>query len=201
MLIDVTKCTEECTGCSDACAKENNIPQIEDKDRQIQYIRKLKIEDKAGKKPPISLPVLCNHCEHPPCEHVCPTSATFIRKDGLVLVDKHRCIGCRYCMIACPYKARSLVYQENETPVAELNGETPIRAAGVVEKCSFCVHLIDKGELPACVQSCNQSHGGAMMFGDLNDPNSEIAKKVAEVKSLTLRADLGLKPHVHYQGL
>ncbi|ABK44217.1 4Fe-4S ferredoxin, iron-sulfur binding domain protein [Magnetococcus marinus MC-1] len=200
MLIDLSKCSEDCTDCTTACATENNIPQIEDQSRQIQYIRKITITDKTGKKPQQSLPVLCNHCENPPCVDVCPTNASFIRKDGLVLVDKHRCIGCRYCMIACPYKARSLVYHENTTPKDQLNREVPIRAKGVVEKCSFCVHRIDKGEIPACVEACGKK-SGAMLFGDINDPKSEIAQKLAQVTSKTIRDDLGLKPHVHYTNL
>nr|CRH05011.1 Periplasmic 4Fe-4S ferredoxin DsrO [Candidatus Magnetococcus massalia] len=202
MLIDASKCGSDCTACTEACATENNIPQLEDPDRQIQYIRKIEIKDKSAKRPTMSLPVLCNHCEYPPCQDVCPTNATFKRKDGLVLVDKHRCIGCRYCMIACPYKARSLVYSENETPQEQLNPEVPIRAKGVVEKCSFCVHLIDKGEQPACVVACNSKEGGAaMVFGDLNDPDSEISKRVQSAKTQTIRADLGLKPHVFYENV
>ncbi len=200
MLIDVNKCDSECSACTRACREENNVPLFGDEDRDIHWIRKLEIRDKSHKRPSVTLPVMCNHCEHPPCAHVCPTQATFIRKDGIVLVDKHRCIGCRYCMLACPYKARSLVYHKTKFPEGG-NREVPIRAKGVVEKCTFCVHLVDDGKQPACVQACGHAGHKAMIFGDLNDPNSEISTRIREVKTQAIREDLGLKPHVHYQGL
>lgn len=199
MLIDVTKCGTECTACTTACRAENNVPLFGDPNRDVHWIRKVELQDKEGKRPPVSLPVLCNHCEHPPCVEVCPTEASFIRADGIVLVDMHRCIGCRYCIIACPYKSRSLVYFQPEIP-ENANPAVPIRGSGVVEKCTFCVHRIDAGKPPACVEACQAQEGG-MLFGDLNDPNSEIAKRVKEVATQTIRADLGLKPRVHYQGL
>lgn len=200
MLIDVNQCKAECTACTDACRTENNVPIFDDPSRDIHWIRKVSLKHKEGRKPDATVPVLCNHCENPPCVDVCPTEASFVRKDGIVLVDKHRCIGCRYCMIACPYKARSLVYQQPEWP-KNGNPNVPLRGAGVVEKCTFCVHLVDQGKLPACVAACAKQGEGAMLFGDLNDQSSEIAKKVAEVKTQTMRDDLGLKPQVHYQGL
>ena len=200
MLIDINQCTPDCTACLTACRTENNVPLFGEPDRDIHWIRKVELRDKAHRRPSVSLPVLCNHCEHPPCVHVCPTGASFVRKDGIVLVDEHRCIGCRYCMIACPYKARSMVYHET-TRTAESNPNVPIRSKGVVEKCTFCVHRLDNGQQPACVEACNGVGGGAMLFGDLNDPNSEIAKRVHTVATQTIRADLGLKPRVHYQGL
>jgi tetrathionate reductase subunit B len=200
MLIDVNKCDSSCTDCTRACRKENNVPLFGDPTRDIHWIRKLEIRDKERRRPSVSLPVMCNHCENPPCAHVCPTQATFIRKDGIVLVDKHRCIGCRYCMLACPYKARSLVYHKTHIP-EDGNPRVPIRAKGVVEKCNFCVHLVDEGKEPACVQACTKSENKAMIFGDLNDPNSEISKRIRTVKTQVIREDLGLKPHVHYEGL
>lgn len=201
MLIDVNKCTKDCTACTTACRQENNVPTFpEDPARDIHWIRKVNLKDKAGQKPDVSLPVLCNHCEHPPCVHVCPTEASFIRKDGIVLVDMHRCIGCRYCMIACPYKARSLVYHETKLSDSG-NPDVPIRGKGVVEKCTFCVHLVDQGKEPACVRACKMEGEGAMIFGDLNDPESEISKRIKTVRTQTMRVDLGLKPNVHYEGL
>ena len=200
MLIDVTRCSSDCTACTQACREENNVPLFGDPDRDIHWIRKLDIRHKDLRKPSVTLPVLCNHCEHPPCVHVCPTGASFVRKDGIVLVDKHRCIGCRYCMIACPYKSRSMVYHETKLPEGG-NPAVPIRGKGVVEKCTFCVHRVDDGKQPACVEACNKEGHAAMLFGDLNDPGSEIAKRVHTVKTQTIRPDLGLKPHVHYQGL
>ncbi|MBF0621819.1 MAG: 4Fe-4S dicluster domain-containing protein [Magnetococcales bacterium] len=200
MLVDVNKCDSDCTACTTACRQENNVPTFDDPQRDIHWIRKVELKDKKGKRPSVSLPVLCNHCEHPPCVDVCPTEASFIRKDGIVLVDKHRCIGCRYCMIACPYKARSLVYHATELS-ENGNADVPIRGKGVVEKCTFCVHLVDQGKKPACVDACQKDGNGAMIFGDLNDGQSEISKRVHEIRTQTMRADLGLNPAVHYQGL
>lgn len=200
MLVDVNRCTSDCTACTSACRKENNVPLFGDPDRDIHWIRKLEIRDKDHRKNAVSLPVLCNHCENPPCVHVCPTSASFVRKDGIVLVDKHRCIGCRYCMLACPYKARSLVYHDTHR-TADSNPNVPFRSKGVVEKCTFCVHRLDDGQEPACVEACQKDGKAAMLFGDLNDPHSAIAKRVRTEQTQTIRPDLGLKPHVHYQGL
>lgn len=200
MLIDVNACGKECTACTAACRAENNVPTFNDETRDIHWIRKVELRDEAHRKPPLSVPVLCNHCENPPCVHVCPTQASFVRADGIVLVDMHRCIGCRYCMIACPYKARSLVYFPTHAG-KDANPRVPIRAKGVVEKCTFCVHRVDQGQLPACVEACQASGGKAMLFGDLNDKNSEIAQRLKTIYTETMRADLGLKPHVHYQGL
>ncbi|MBF0422501.1 MAG: 4Fe-4S dicluster domain-containing protein [Magnetococcales bacterium] len=200
MLIDTNQCDPSCTSCMKACRVENNVPLFGDPKRDIHWIRKVELRPKDGKGPDRSLPMLCNHCENPPCVHVCPTQASFIRKDGLVLIDMHRCIGCRYCMIACPYKARSLVY--NEPPEsASHNRKVPRRAMGVVEKCTFCVHRLDEGGQPACVEACSNEGKGGMLFGDVNDPNSAISQKLHQVLSTTIRPDLGLKPRVHYQGI
>ena len=200
MLIDINQCAAECNACMAACRQENNVPLFGDAERDIYWIRKIDIRDNEHHKPTLSMPVLCNHCEHPPCVHVCPTGASFIRKDGLVLIDEHRCIGCRYCIIACPYKARSLVYFDTKLPKGG-NPRVPIRGKGVVEKCTFCVHRIDDGLIPACVDACHSQGKNAMLFGDLNDPNAEITKRVKNLRTETTREDLGLKPHVHYQGL
>ncbi|MBF0110278.1 MAG: 4Fe-4S dicluster domain-containing protein [Magnetococcales bacterium] len=200
MLIDASRCDSSCTACTQACRTENNVPIVGDPRRDIHWIRKVDLHDRNGRAPDRSLPVLCNHCEHPPCVHVCPTQASFVRKDGIVLVDMHRCIGCRYCMIACPYKARSLVYSTPNRD-ANVNPNVPIRAKGVVEKCTFCVHRIDNGGIPACVEACGKEGGNAMLFGDLNDPQSEISVRIREVRTTTIRPDLGLNPRVHYQGI
>ena len=139
---------------------------------------------------------MCMHCEDPPCVDVCPTGASFKRADGIVLVDKHTCIGCRYCMIACPYKARSFVHEvlEDQKPHAP-------RGKGTVESCTLCVHRIDADQQPACVEACSATGGGAMMFGDLNNPDSEISKRVATYASQQIRDDLGLNPGIRYQNL
>ena len=113
-----------------------------------QWIRKVEIKEiKTGRT--ASLPVMCQHCAEPPCVDVCPTGASFKRADGIVLVDRHTCIGCRYCMMACPYKARSFVHEELHDQLPDVP-----RGKGCVESCTLCVHRVDKGQTPACVESC-----------------------------------------------
>jgi tetrathionate reductase subunit B len=191
MLIDITQCKTGCTDCVTACNRENALSGGT-RPTDSQWIRKIEIKD-IGTGRAQSLPVMCQHCEQPPCVDVCPTQASFKRADGIVLVDRHRCIGCRYCMMACPYKARSFVHEtlENQNP------DVP-RGKGTVEACTLCVHRIDQGRLPACAEACPNK---AILFGDLNDMHSEIYGKVHSVTSDHLRADLKLNPAVRYQGL
>lgn len=195
MLIDVTQCNANCDVCVKACQTEHGWQDEVRPDIAPQWIRKVGLRDKQTAQE-YSLPLMCQHCESPPCVDVCPTGASFKRADGVVLVDRHTCIGCRYCMMACPYKARSLVHHDLE----HQKPHTP-RGKGTVESCNFCVHRIDHGQLPACVEACHQSGHRALLFGDLKDPSSEIAKKLLEVKSSALRADMRLNPGVRYQGL
>ena len=140
--------------------------------------------------------MLCQHCEHPPCVDVCPTGASFKRADGIVLVDKHTCIGCRYCIMACPYKARSFVHENLD----QQQPHSP-RGKGTVEGCTFCVHRVDRDREPACVEACGSDGNGAMLFGDLNDADSEIAKTIRTVPSKQVREDLGLNTAVRYRGV
>ncbi|WP_126445942.1 sulfate reduction electron transfer complex DsrMKJOP subunit DsrO [Sulfuricystis multivorans] len=193
MLIDTSKCASGCDACVKACALENGINEtVTDARQGSQWIRKIDLKDpKTGQEH--SLPMLCQHCEHPPCVDVCPTGASMKRADGIVLVDRHICIGCRYCMMACPYKARSLVHM----PLTEQNPLVP-RGQGCVEACTFCVHRVDRGQQPACVEACPEK---AMLFGNLNDPNSEIAQRIAKEKTTQVRADLKLNLGVRYQGI
>jgi len=191
MLIDTTRCKEGCNACVTACNKENGLSGGK-QSTDSQWIRKIEIKDiSSGRE--LSLPMMCQHCEHPPCVDVCPTNASFKRADGIVLVDKHRCIGCRYCMMACPYKARSFVHE----PLTDQNPDVP-RGKGTVESCTLCVHRIDQGLKPACAEACPNK---AIQFGDLNDPQSEIAKTIRAVATTQIRADLRLNPGVRYQGL
>lgn len=195
MLIDTRKCAEDCNECVSACFRENGIGSTGRPETDPQWIRKLDIHDpKTDRK--ISLPMLCQHCAHPPCVDVCPTGASFKRADGIVLVDKHSCIGCRYCMMACPYQARSFVHED----LTDQKADVP-RGKGTVESCTLCVHRIDKGGSPACVEACSDTGGKAMLFGDLNDPNSEISKRIEKYASQEVRADLGLDLGVRYQGI
>ncbi|HCI12832.1 MAG: 4Fe-4S ferredoxin [Gallionellales bacterium GWA2_60_142] len=191
MLIDTTQCKEGCNDCVTACNKENGLSG-ETKTTDSQWIRKIEIKDVSSGRE-LSLPMMCQHCEHPPCVDVCPTNASMKRADGIVLVDKHRCIGCRYCMMACPYKARSFVHE----PLSDQNPDVP-RGKGTVESCTLCVHRIDQGLKPACSEACANK---AILFGDLNDANSEIAQKLRTVASTQVRAELGLNTGVRYQGL
>jgi tetrathionate reductase subunit B len=194
MLIDTTKCASGCTDCVTACNTENGLATPQ-RPTDAQWIRKVEIKAvKTGRA--ASLPVMCQHCAEPPCVDVCPTGASFKRADGIVLVDRHSCIGCRYCVMACPYQARSFVHE----PLTEQKPEVP-RGKGCVEGCTLCVHRIDKGGTPACVEACERAGHHAMLFGDLNDPDSAIAQRVREAATLQLRADLRLDPGVRYQGL
>ena len=193
-LIDTAKCGDGCSDCVSACNAENGLsgktgPQ------DSQYIRKLNIKDLRNGRVH-ELPMLCQHCENPPCVDVCPTGASMKRADGIVLVDRHICIGCRYCMMACPYKARSFVHE----PVTEQNPDVP-RGKGCVESCTFCVQRVDREEQPACVEACNAKGHQAMIFGDLKDPESALSKALRSQASTEVRADLGLNTGVRYQGV
>jgi molybdopterin-containing oxidoreductase family iron-sulfur binding subunit len=194
LLIDTSKCGDGCSDCVSACNTENGLSG-QTGPQDTQYIRKVDIKDlRTGVAH--SLPMLCQHCENPPCVDVCPTGASMKRADGIVLVDRHICIGCRYCMMACPYKARSFVHET----FTDQNPEVP-RGKGCVESCTFCVQRVDRDQQPACVEACNAKEHKAMIFGDLQDPNSEIAQALKAARSTEVRADLGLNTGVRYQGI
>lgn len=199
MLIDLTKCPEDCTACLDACRHENNVAYHGDERWDVHWIRKVKVESKVGsERTEKSVILMCNHCDNPPCAQVCPVQATYKRGDGIVIVDHHRCIGCRYCMIACPYNARMFNFKDNEEWP---NKEFPKRSHGVAEACNLCAHRLDTGGLPACVETCSRLGHGALMVGDLNDPESDISNVVANSAVKRLREDLGTDPKVYYIGL
>ena len=199
MLIDSTRCSSGCDDCVSACDRENGLEPAGatgiDERQRPQWIRKIELEEVSTGRT-ASLPMMCQHCANPPCVDVCPTGASFKRADGIVLVDRHTCIGCRYCMMACPYKARSFVHE----PLTSQNPEVP-RGLGCVESCTLCVHRVDKGQTPACVEACAEAGHGAIIFGDLNDPESEISRRLREVASTQVRADLRLDTGVRYQGI
>ncbi len=192
MLVDTTK-QVDWNKCVEACNKEhglNNETHSRD-DQKTQYIRVVDVKNK-GTGHSMSLPVMCQHCESAPCVDVCPTGASMKRADGIVLVDRHRCIGCRYCMMACPYKARSFVHEV----LSDQTENTP-RGKGCVESCNMCASRIDNGLEPACVEASNE----AIVFGDLNDPESKIAKLLKDFGGKQIRADLKLNPSVYYKGI
>ena len=199
MVIDLNKCLPDCNRCADACRKENNVAYFGDERYDIHWIRKVRIKEKDshdGVEKQMLL--LCNHCENPPCAQVCPVQATYKREDGIVIVDHHRCIGCRYCMIACPYNERAFNFKENpDWP----NTERAKRSHGVTESCHFCAHLLDQGKRPACVDTCEKIGVKALYFGDLNDPHSEVSRLIEDKPLKRIRADLGTEPKVYYKGL
>ncbi len=195
LLIDVNQCVDGCTACVQACFVENGVNGHGRPATDAQWIRKVTVKDKQTGFTQ-SFPVMCQHCEYPPCVDVCPTGASFRRADGIVLVDKHTCIGCRYCMMACPYKARSFLHEDahDQKPYAP-------RGKGTVESCTLCVHRVDTDRIPACAEACNKQGHEAILFGDLKDPDSEIRKRLAARPSTQIRADLRLNTGVRYRGL
>ena len=214
MLIDINKCNaceSECTACLDACRQENNVAFHRDLRYDNHWIRKVTVEKTVGHTTSEqSVILLCNHCDNPPCAQVCPVQATYKRHDGIVIVDHHRCIGCRYCMIACPYNARMFTFKDtHDDHKGWPNKERPKRSHGVAEACNLCAHRLDvldaEGQpgVPACVEACQKKNGGdgALIVGDLNDPESEISKKIAEHHVIRIRDDLGTEPKVYYIGL
>mgnify|MGYP003572965238 CR=1 FL=1 len=205
LLIDTTKCADGCNACVDACDAENGLnlqamPEGADpqkwEQQKSQWIRKVQLQDdQTGVV--TNLPMLCQHCEHPPCVDVCPTGSSFKRADGIVMVDRHTCIGCRYCMMACPYKARSFIHQVIEEQLTRAP-----RGKGCVESCNLCAHRRDHGaESTACVDACAAEGHNALVFGDLKDPESAVSKALKAVPSRQIREDLALNTGVRYSGI
>jgi len=196
LLIDTVKCVD-CDVCVTACHAENGVTGHARPETDAQWIRKVNLRDKKSGHAQ-TLPLMCQHCEHPPCVDVCPTGASFKRADGIVLVNRHTCIGCRYCMMACPYKARSLVHEHlNDTQKADVP-----RGIGCVESCTLCVQKVDRGDgNTACAEACTAAGHNALLFGDMNDPESEISKRLRELPTKQVRADLDLNLGVRYHGI
>ena len=193
LLIDAAKFSDEDVDrCVRACQKENGWQDNGRPKTDAQWVRRVNLRNKQTHNS-FSLPMMCQHCAEPPCVDVCPTGASMKRKDGIVLVDKHICIGCRYCMMACPYKARSFVHEHLEDQKEYAPG-----GIGTVESCTMCVHRVDRGDKPACVEA---APAGAMVFGDLNKPSSKLAQLVRTVATQQVRADLNLDPGVRYRNI
>lgn len=138
--------------------------------------------------------LLCNHCQNPPCVRVCPTKATYQRPDGIVMMDMHRCIGCRFCMAGCPYGARSFNWRDPRPYIAKINENYPTREIGVVEKCLFCEERLVKGQQPACVEAS----GGALIFGNLADEKSKVREVLKSHFTIRRKPHLGTNPQVYY---
>ena len=199
MVIDLKRCSG-CKTCSVVCKVANNIPN------NIIWNRVLteggNAPDTAGgtwDNPEMQhWPVACQHCENPACTKVCPVGATWKdEQTGIVRQDYDKCIGCRMCMAACPYNARSFNWEE---PVRDVDfnygdAEVPVRPRGVAEKCTLCRERTDRGEEPMCVVCC-PTH--ARIFGDLDDPASEVSKTVVERKAHVLLEEQGTRPQVYY---
>jgi tetrathionate reductase subunit B len=172
LVIDSRKCLN-CKACVVACRAENGVP--------LGKSRNWINEDHRGEYPKLLAafePEQCHHCENPACVRVCPTGASYRRSDGIVVIKEADCVGCRYCMIACPYDAR--FFREDK---------------GVVEKCNLCAHRIDRGEFPACVETCPSK---VRIFGDVNDPNSGLHSVLANRLYRTKKPEAGTGPQIYY---
>jgi Fe-S-cluster-containing dehydrogenase component len=220
-VVDMSKLESEegFQKCMDACHSIHNVPDMSGlpadirKRQEIKWIWKDNFEHTFPTAPEDAYQnkelreknffLFCNHCAQPACVRVCPTKATFKRKDGVVMQDMHRCIGCRFCMAACPFGARSFNWRDPRgkddngrpfiNPLTE-NKEYPTRTIGVVEKCTLCTERLAKGMKPACVEASK----GAIVFGDLEDPNSEVRKIIATKYTIRRKPELGTQPSIYY---
>jgi Fe-S-cluster-containing dehydrogenase component len=215
LVIDLDRCTA-CQACVVACKHENNVPLSDSQQaaagRLMTWIQLAPVE-MPGRTAPVAIPLMCQQCDRPPCADVCPTGATYLAPDGIVAQIYPRCIGCRYCTNACPYGVKLFnwtapAWPESMRPM--LNPDVSVRTAGVVEKCTFCHHrLIEARErvavegrelasgdyVPACVQTCPAE---AMVFGDLDDPFSDVASLAGSPRAFHWMEELGTKPKVVY---
>ncbi len=214
MVVNVKSLDEEVVeACKEACHHVHNVPEIDNPKHEIKWIW----EDEYGHVFPgdhheyvsekfehTPFLVMCNHCFNAPCVRVCPTRATFKRKsDGIVMMDMHRCIGCRFCMAACPYGSRSFNWKDPRPYIRKENPEYPTRTKGVVEKCQFCAERLAKGQIPACVEAAQKickekGKEPALAFGDLGDPNSEVRELLRDHYSIRRKPELGTGPNVYY---
>lgn len=215
MVIDLDRCTG-CQACVVACKHENNVPfstpRTAAEGRLMNWVQLTEVETPVGGRVS-ALPVMCQQCDRPPCTDVCPTSATYLNPEGIVAQIYPRCIGCRYCTTACPYTVKLFNWTAPEWP-AEMgpmkNPDVSVRPAGVVEKCTFCHHRLQQARerarieghdvtstdyMPACVQTCPAD---AMVFGDLDDPNSEVSTQANNTRAFRWMDELGTRPKVIY---
>ncbi len=210
MLINLVKCAG-CYGCVIKCKQEHFLPP------DVMWGRLL-MSEAEGQYPSVkknTYPVLCNHCKEPVCVEVCPTGATLQREDGIVEVDSDKCMGCRYCLISCPYQVRTYMSSEDKeyfpgqglTELEEVGKKLYPHQKGVVTKCNFCLERVDEGikeglkpgqdreATPACVNTCPTK---ARYFGDLDDPDSEISVLIREKRAVPLHPEHGTEPCVYY---
>jgi molybdopterin-containing oxidoreductase family iron-sulfur binding subunit len=209
MVIDMRRIIEQpelLDNAITACNNAHNVPQIDNRKSEIKWIWKAPFENVFPEQSAYHIAknvkdsdfaVLCNHCDEPPCVRACPTKATFkMAKNGIVAMDYHRCIGCRFCMAACPYGARSFNWEDPRPYIKKYNKDFASRMRGVVEKCNFCSERLALGQEPACVEACQGT--GAIVFGDLNDAQSEIRQLLDKDFAIQRNASLGTKPSVFY---
>ena len=214
MAVDMNKMDDEIMDrCIEACHRIHNVPNIGNIKDEIKWIwketyehtfpgqhHKYASEEYHGR----NFLVLCNHCTNPPCCRVCPTKATWQRQDGVVMMDQHRCIGCRFCMAACPFGARSFNYGDPRKAPKELNPdfptnpEYPTRTKGVVEKCNLCAERLAKGKVPACMEAANKIKKDSLVFGDLDDPDSKMRELLRTHYSIRRKPELGTEPNIYY---
>jgi molybdopterin-containing oxidoreductase family iron-sulfur binding subunit len=206
MVIDVKACVG-CRKCAYACVVENNIGRTSG----FTYIQLLEMEPgsvdlesanydytEGGKPDKWYLPIQCMHCAKPTCVYGCPVKATWKEPDGIVVIDYDKCIACRNCIVTCPYSARHFNWVEPEVPKAEVNPKVPVaEKSGVVEKCTFCIQRTRNGATTACTEACPV---GARKFGDLNDPNSDVAILLKTRRAFRLKEELGNEPMIWYVG-
>jgi Fe-S-cluster-containing dehydrogenase component len=208
--LNLTRCNGS-RRCVEACVKENN----QSRDPQIQYIKVLEMpagsldveksdvyydHEQVPAKEKYYLPVQCQQCAEPPCTKVCPVQATWTEPDGITVIDYSWCIGCRYCMAACPYEARRFNFTTPKIAKEDINPNmgylsNRIRPAGVVEKCHFCLHRTREGKNPACLEACPT---GARVFGNLLDPDSEINYILRNKRVYVLKEEAGTLPRFYY---
>ncbi len=212
MVLDLGKCIG-CRRCMYACKLENNVPDT----ISPPYIMVFETQSATGvsgyydptkmpgkgttmmytklRKDKWYMPVQCNHCDNAPCVKVCPTGASYTAPDGIAMIDYKKCIGCRYCMTACPYQARRFNWWEPEIPPERRNPLVPMREEGVVEKCTFCVHRTRRGRTTRCVEACPNK---ARIFGNFNDPDSKVSKLIASERNFRLKEELNTSPRIWY---
>jgi len=217
MVIDLGRCTG-CQACSVACKAENNIPIVGPSEsamgRDANWIEIA--TETTGEYPETReryIPMFCMHCDNPPCVKVCPVQATYIGPEGIVGQNYDRCIGCRFCVAACPYTVKTFNWRDYSEPDGmwrHANPDVSIRPVGVVEKCTFCVHreqdaraqaaiegrdLVEGDYVPACVEACPSQ---AMIFGDLDDKESGVSRAADSPHAFRLLEELGTEPKVYY---
>lgn len=196
MAVDMERCIG-CWSCAVICKSENDVPLGMWWNRILTAGDRLDRpeRDEHGRLAMHWVPLACQHCDNAPCQKVCPTQATFTTKNGVVLVNADDCIGCRYCMAACPYGVRVFNWGEAQHPVDFDHGMVEPRPVGTVEKCTFCVHRLEEDQVPSCVWSCPAQ---ARIFGDLDDPDGRLVRLIEARRGRRLMEEKGTKPKVFY---